>query len=327
METQDLSSNWKRLKQSLEQKSSATPLKRKASNEVANPQASSHRKVQSIRNTSHTSLKQSSVGVIVSKSSQTDSLITWAAENDISRSSLQQAYGTSSTSSPSSAFTLHHPSDSPNAGLNASVPAGKYIAIDCEMVGVGPNPADESALARVSVVDYHGVQLYDSFVLPKEAVTDYRTAVSGITPRLLRSARTLEEVQRDVAKLMDGRIVIGHSMRHDLNALMLGHPRRDLRDTSRYQPFRQFAAGRTPSLKKLAEMVLGVQVQSGQHSSVEDARVAMGLYRREKAGFEEVYGSRGRTKRMAVGRGGGNVEDKTSLRRKKKKKKKKKTKK
>ena len=169
-------------------------------------------------------------------------------------------------------------------------------------------------------------------------MTDYRTEVSGITPLLLRSARTFGEVQREVAKLMDGRIVIGHSMRHDLNALMLGHPRRDLRDTSRYKPFRQFAAGRTPSLKKLAEVVLGVQVQRGEHSSVEDARVAMGLYRREKAGFEEAYGVRGRVKRMAEkerirrmaeGNGGGNVEgqqhgeDKTGVKRKKKKKKKK----
>ena len=325
MESKDLSSNWKKLKQSLDKNSGARSLERKARDEVANPQASSLRQLKSTRNPSHISLEQSSMNTTVSRSTQIDSLTTWAAENDIPRSSLLQAYGTSASSS---VFTLHHPSDSPNAGLATDVSAGKYIAIDCEMVGVGPNPADESALARVSVVNYHGVQLYDSFVLPKEAVTDYRTAVSGITPLLLRSARTFEEVQRDVAKLMDGRIVIGHSIQHDLNALMLGHPRREQRDTSRYQPFRQFAAGRTPSLKKLAEMVLGVQVQRGEHSSVEDARVAMWLYRREKAGFEEAYRGQGRVRRMAERNRGGNVEgqqhgeDKTKVKQKKKKKKK-----
>lgn len=79
--------------------------------------------------------------------------------------------------------------DSINAGTSPSVEAGKYIAIDCEIVGVGPTPDIDSALARVSVVNYHGQQLYGSFVLPKETATDYHTAVSGITPHLLRSAR------------------------------------------------------------------------------------------------------------------------------------------
>ena len=227
------------------------------------------------------------MGFVTSKPASSSSLKIWAAENDIPRSSLAQAYSSSSASA--SIFALHHPTDILNTGLSPNVPAGKYIALDCEMVGVGPNPNDESALARVSIVNYHGEQVYDSFVLPKEGVTDYRTAVSGITPALLREARTFEEVQRDVAALMDGRIVVGHAVRNDLDALMLGHPKRDLRDTSRYKPYRKLAAGRTPGLKKLAEKVLGVQVQGGQHSSVEDARVTMGLYRKEKAGFEEEH--------------------------------------
>ena len=44
-----------------------------------------------------------------------------------------------------------------------------------------------------------------------------------------------------------------------------------------------------PSLKRLAKEVLGVDVQGGEHSSVEDARVAMWLYRREKEGFEREW--------------------------------------
>ena len=67
-----------------------------------------------------------------------------------------------------------------NAGL-ADVEIGKYIAMDCEMVGVGRDGA-ESALARVSIVNYNGEQVYDSYVLPKEQVVDWRTAVSGIRP-------------------------------------------------------------------------------------------------------------------------------------------------
>ncbi len=177
-----------------------------------------------------------------------------------------------------------------NGGLSApAAEVGKYIGIDCEMVGVGPTPDKDSALARISIVDYNGNLVYDSFVLPKEPVADYRTYVSGITPQLLQSARTLEEVQKDVAKLMDGRILVGHAVRNDLDALLLGHPRRDIRDTSRYPQFRKLAGGKTPGLKKLAREILGIDIQSSQHSSVEDARATMLLFRKEKAGFDREH--------------------------------------
>jgi RNA exonuclease 4 len=58
---------------------------------------------------------------------------------------------------------------------------GRYVALDCEMVGVGPGGA-ESVLARVSVVNFHGAVLLDAFVRPRERVVDYRTQFSGIRP-------------------------------------------------------------------------------------------------------------------------------------------------
>lgn len=56
---------------------------------------------------------------------------------------------------------------------------GPYIALDCEMVGVGPM-GSESTLARVSVVNYFGAVLLDEFVQQKERVTDWRTQWSGV---------------------------------------------------------------------------------------------------------------------------------------------------
>lgn len=67
---------------------------------------------------------------------------------------------------------------------------GKFVAIDCEMVGIAGDPSkrslstrdkgDESSLARVSVVNYHGAIQLDVFVRQRERVTDWRTAVSGV---------------------------------------------------------------------------------------------------------------------------------------------------
>lgn len=191
--------------------------------------------------------------------------------------------------------------------------------MDCEMVGVGPNPDNDSALARVSIVNFNGDQVYDSFVRPKEMVTDWRTHVSGILPKHMVEARTLEQVQKDVADIIDERILVGHAIRNDLDALMLSHPKRDIRDTSKYPPYRKIAGGGSPRLKMLAAEYLGLDIQGGAHSSVEDARATMLLYRREKDGFEKEHAKKWPV-RVVVEKDAGDDQ-------KKKKKKKKKTRK
>jgi RNA exonuclease 4 len=166
------------------------------------------------------------------------------------------------------------------------------------MVGTGPEPNRDSALARVSAVNYHGHQIYDSYVQVKVPITDYRTAVSGIEPKHVRKdvARTFKEVHNDMKVLLEGRILVGHAVKNDLDALLLKHDKRYIRDTSKYSKFRELAAmpGRTPSLKGLVEKLLGVEIQTGRHDSVEDARATMALFRLEKESFErevaKIYG-------------------------------------
>jgi RNA exonuclease 4 len=149
--------------------------------------------------------------------------------------------------------------------------AGSCVACDCEMVGVGPG-GKRSVLARVALVDGMGNTLYDKYVRPTEKVTDYRTEVSGIKPMHIRKengAMPFPQVQREVAELLQGRLLIGHAVHHDLKSLMLQHPRSQLRDTSLYPPLRS-KDGRPRSLKHLAAEI-GLEIQSGSHSPVEDA--------------------------------------------------------
>ncbi|KXG51032.1 Exonuclease, RNase T/DNA polymerase III [Penicillium griseofulvum] len=176
-----------------------------------------------------------------------------------------------------------------NEGRSSTAELGKYVAMDCEMVGVGPNPDSDSALARVSVVNFNGDQIYDSYVRPKEMVTDWRTHVSGIAPKHMVEARTLEHAQKEIAEIMKDRILVGHAVSNDLDALLLSHPKRDIRDTSKHAPYRRIAGGGSPRLKMLAEEFLGIKIQDGAHSSVEDARATMALYRREKDAFEREH--------------------------------------
>lgn len=162
----------------------------------------------------------------------------------------------------------------------------RVVAMDCEMVGVGPEGRD-SVLARVSLVNAMGHCIYDKFVKTLEEVVDYRTAVSGVRPSDLEKGEDFYKVQKEVSDLLSGRILVGHAVHHDLKVLYLSHPKRQIRDTSAYRPFRNMFGGRTPSLKGLSERLLGVKVQEGEHSSVQDAQAAMRCYTMYRKQWEE----------------------------------------
>lgn len=165
---------------------------------------------------------------------------------------------------------------------SADHPLTKHIAIDCEMVGVEIG-VNSNMLARVSLVNSFGDCIYDKFVKPTEEVLHYRTHVSGIRSENLENAEDFKIVQKEVANIIKGSVLIGHALKNDLKVLFLTHPRQAIRDTSKFKKFRE---GRTPSLKKLAMKYLGVSIQEGEHSSVQDALAAMQLYRMFKKEWE-----------------------------------------
>lgn len=73
----------------------------------------------------------------------------------------------------------------------------EVVAMDCEMVGLGPGR--QSGLARCSLVDFHGTVLYDKFIRPEGEITDYRTPVSGITPRHMEAATPFAVARQEVS--------------------------------------------------------------------------------------------------------------------------------
>ncbi|XP_068551864.1 apoptosis-enhancing nuclease isoform X3 [Anas acuta] len=159
----------------------------------------------------------------------------------------------------------------------------KYVAIDCEMVGTGPR-GRQSELARCSVVGYHGDVIYDKYVRPQLPVVDYRTRWSGVTKGHLRNAIPFRAAQAEILKILKDKIVVGHAIHNDFQALKYFHPKDRTRDTSRIPLLNQKAGlplKASASLKSLAKHLLHKKIQVGcrGHSSVEDAQTAMELYR------------------------------------------------
>ncbi|KAI9667996.1 MAG: 3'-5' exonuclease [Bathelium mastoideum] len=317
----ELSSNWNALKQKIQKDTNHSngSLKRKRPGENV-PVA--HKRVKGAYTKPSTSNNTPGMGQWMSKQS---------AQAEVpNETATHLPHGTQNLSKISVASKASQESSS--ATSISSVAAKKYIALDCEMVGIGPTPDIDSILARVSVVNYHGEILYDTYVLPPRGVkvTDYRTPISGIRPGHLRPQRaqasdhattngitqhiasdndthllntygqplaSLPTVQSHLSTLLTDRILVGHALKNDFATLQLSHPVQARRDTARYLPFRALVGGRTPALRRLVRTVLGREIQQGEHSSVEDARAAMELYRRVRGEWESgPGGGRGRKK-------------------------------
>ncbi|XP_027841228.1 RNA exonuclease 4-like [Aphis gossypii] len=156
------------------------------------------------------------------------------------------------------------------------------VAIDCEMVGTRRG----SILARVSIVNSKGETICDKFVKPTGKVIDYRTPVSGIRPRDIENGEAFAKVRQEVVKILKNKILVGHGVKHDLEVLQISHPEHMIRDTSLHWKVKESSKLRTPSLKFLAKRLLGVTIQEGEHSSVEDAKAALQVYLKERKNWE-----------------------------------------
>jgi RNA exonuclease 4 len=183
-----------------------------------------------------------------------------------------------------------------------------YVALDCEMVGIGTD-GKESALARVSITDWNEEILLDTFVQVPDRVTDFRTHVSGVRAKDIRStnekAMELHACRKTVGVILKSKILVGHSLKNDFAALMLDHPKSQIRDTAKYKPFMR-ASGRNGGKlrpRKLRDLVkehlgLTIQKEGEAHTSVEDAQATLKLYKSARETWEKEL-----EKKAASGKG------------------------
>lgn len=168
----------------------------------------------------------------------------------------------------------------------------RYVALDCEMVGIGSS-GKQSALARASLTDWNGKVLLDSYVQVPIRVTDFRTKFSGVVPKHISShkALTLEECRKQVTELLHDKILVGHALKNDLQALMLSHPPDDIRDTSRYRPYQRLGGDGKYRPRKLRDLAaehcdITIQREGQSHDSVDDARATMELFKVSRVAWE-----------------------------------------
>ena len=171
------------------------------------------------------------------------------------------------------------------------------VAVDCEMVGVGT----KSALGHVAIVDFNGKQLYNKYVIPPggtSTITNYREKFSGLTKELLEKVETnngkraakehsFEVVKRETAAILKDRVIVGHGLKGDFDALEFRPSPENVWDSTEIEAYMKdhpFIPGKKQAkkLKVIAKEFAGNSIQQETktgHSPLEDARASMNLFR------------------------------------------------
>ena len=180
-----------------------------------------------------------------------------------------------------------------NKQREKSAKPGKYIAIHCSYVGIASKGIVD-ALGRISLVNYHGKTVLDTYVKPGEKITDYRTNTSGIGEAEMKDAKKFTEVQEQVSQLIANKVIIGYDMKKILQVLLLNHPKKLQRNISTFPTF----SGEAPiPLKRLAVIHLSIpsSMLNKTLACPNYAQICMLLYHKFRLEWEATYKKEVRT--------------------------------
>lgn len=175
----------------------------------------------------------------------------------------------------------------------------KVVALACKMVG-GGSDGSLDLCARVCLIDEHERIIFHTYVKPQLPVTNYRYETTGVRPEFLRDATPLKQVQRKIQDYLcngepiwqirsrggKARVLVGHSLDHDLKCLEMEYPAIMIRDTAKYPPLMK-TSKLSNSLKYLTKAYLGYDIQTGQQDPYEDCVATIRLYMRMRSQHHE----------------------------------------
>ena len=111
-------------------------------------------------------------------------------------------------------------------------------------------------------------------------MTEKRAHIHGIEEYMYKNAPKFEKVRKHVINLLKGKIIVGHTIRHDLEVLQISDA--SFVNIAYYSKNHKYPE----ALRRLARRVLNAAIQVDTHSSIIDARATMALFRMNMRYFE-----------------------------------------
>jgi len=181
---------------------------------------------------------------------------------------------------------------------------GDLVAIDCEMVALTTEESfinsngrkvvtqpSQLSLARLSCTTEDETVFIDDYIVTPDPIVDYLTRFSGLVPGDLDPSTSahhlvsLRTAYLKLKRLVDrGCVFVGHGLlMKDFPVINIFVPPEQVRDTVQLFHVRN---NRFLSLSFLASYLLDVDIQGDTHDSIEDARIALRVYK-EYRSFKE----------------------------------------
>ncbi|KAF0987968.1 hypothetical protein HZS_2697, partial [Henneguya salminicola] len=146
--------------------------------------------------------------------------------------------------------------------------AARIVALDCEACYTDYG----LELTRVSIVNWKGESIYESFVKTFSKILDYNTSGIYESSYNKNAYKTLPDVKMEISQIISkDTLIIGHSLECDLRFLRIRHG--NVYDTAvRYT---RHDCDYKRSLKTLIEENVGVRLDWSMHDSLFDARASL----------------------------------------------------
>ena len=118
---------------------------------------------------------------------------------------------------------------------------------------------------RCTVVNFNGMIVFDKHVKIVEPITDYRGLDKSLSTDVLLHGEEFATLHKAVSEIIKDRIIIGHSLSSDFEALRIIQPMHQVRDTA-YSSL--FCPDGPRPLKSLVMDRLGINFEYGVQTSV-----------------------------------------------------------
>ena len=175
------------------------------------------------------------------------------------------------------------------------------VSFDCEMCTIHTTKQGAAIKKQVaiwvSLVDKRGRVILDKMIRhPERSVFDYGTRFHGLTAWHVSRARSINCVRKAVlAEFVKADVIIGYNLTSDLSALLINradqeiliHKFRDM--ATYYSPYLEISKHLRLNITVLIHLGILCQEKGKVHNPVDDARVTLWLYRKERTRIEKTY--------------------------------------